>query len=183
MNKELREVALAQFHETQVGVNNVFVQFINLENTPRIRFFTISEKKHNMVRFLDNAEILDTNKRKMTSEENDMQRLDLEYYFNPTLGEIGKFNNFVFYLKEHNSDLRGVINNVFQDRSDFIPNIEKELSEILSKSENEEEQELPIKDFVALQERVNEKLEEYWPSPMPTLQEMHKKLKESIREF
>lgn len=185
MDKETRKAALAQYHDTNVAVTNVFVQFVNLENAPSVRFFTISGENRKRIRFLDNSEILDTSKKEKDECNYERLRLDLEYYYNPALGNIGKLSGFVLYLEEHNSETKGVINKFMQEcRTNFIPAVEKELSELLINPDSGKERaEVKIKELVTLQDKINEGLQTYWPSPMPTLQKMHKIIEESVRNF
>ncbi|MDD2227570.1 MAG: hypothetical protein PHH71_03215, partial [Clostridia bacterium] len=124
---QIRKAQLEQFHDMPIALNRVYVQFLNLKNSPNIRLFVISDKNPKLVKFLDNAEILDTtlkDEKKALDEEYENMRLDMEYYYNPILKEIGKFEYLHNYLKEHISDVKGAIP---ASDGDLIKEVEKQV--------------------------------------------------------
>jgi len=179
---EIRKAQLEQFHDMPIALNKVYVQFLNLKNSPNIRLFVISDKNPKLIKFLDNAEILDTtpaDEKKALDEEYANMRLDMEYYYNPTLKEIGKFEYLQNYLKEHISDAQGTIPVTDED---LIKEVEKQLkllmltdsSPIESEKdiESETRYEIEIKELVDFQKKINERLKDYWPAPIATLKQV-----------
>ncbi|MDD3232060.1 MAG: hypothetical protein PHV79_01135 [Clostridia bacterium] len=178
---QIRKAQLEQFHDMPIALNRVYVQFLNLKNSPNIRLFVISDKNPKLVKFLDNAEILDTtlkDEKKALDEEYENMRLDMEYYYNPILKEIGKFEYLHNYLKEHISDVKGAIP---ASDGDLIKEVEKQVKLLIIDSsqiesekniEDETRYEIEINELVDFQKKLNERLQDYWPAPIATLKQV-----------
>lgn len=183
--KVVRKDLLTKFHNIDINPNNIYVQFLNLKYSPSIRLFLINKNNRKWVKFLDNGEIVYTGKRELTEEQLMKQRFDLEYYFNPTLEEIGKFKSLPLYLEEHSQDIKGVIDEIiYNSESNFFKDLKKELDELLKDSETgKEKDEIKISALVKFQNKQNEKLQEYWPEPMPSNEKLERLEKRMAFDF